>query len=169
MIAWGNKVSKDFRYRVVDLAIDLDIPVDFIMACIAFETGRTFSPKIRNMAGSGAVGLIQFMPTTAAALGTTTADLAAMTAEDQLTWVHRYFLPYKHKIKTLDDTYMAILWPKAVGEPDDFVLFDIISKPTTYRQNASLDFDKDGKITKREAAARVRAELQRGYNPTNFE
>jgi hypothetical protein len=169
MIAWGRKVSQDFRYRVIDIAIDLNIPVDFLMACMAFESGRSFRADKKNLAGSGATGLIQFMPSTAIALGTTTADLAKMSAEDQLHYVHKYFLPYRHKLKTIDDVYMAILWPKAIGEPDDYVLFDIVSKPTTYRQNASLDFDHDGKITKAEASARVRAELQRGFDPANFE
>lgn len=32
------------------------------MACMAFETGETFSPNEPNKADSGAVGLIQFMP-----------------------------------------------------------------------------------------------------------
>lgn len=40
------------------------------MAAMAFESGETFSPSIKNAAGSGAVGLIQFMPSTAKALGT---------------------------------------------------------------------------------------------------
>ena len=75
-----------------------------------------------------------------------------MTAEDQLFYVHKYFKPYRNKLHTIDDVYMAILWPKAIGQPDDYVLFDVIGKPTTYRQNASLDFNRDGKITKAEAS-----------------
>jgi hypothetical protein len=168
MIAWGKRVSQDFRYRVVDIAIDLNIPVDFLMACMAFESGRSFRADKKNLAGSGAVGLIQFMPSTALALGTTTKDLALMSSEDQLFYVHKYFKPYRNKLKTIDDVYMAILWPRAIGEPDDFVLFDIMTKPTTYRQNASLDFNGDGKITKAEASARVRTELQRGMLPENI-
>ena len=38
------------------------------MAVMSFETGGTFDPGIRNAAGSGATGLIQFMPSTAAGL-----------------------------------------------------------------------------------------------------
>ena len=41
-----------------------------LMAVMSFETGGTFNPGIRNAAGSGATGLIQFMPSTAAGLGT---------------------------------------------------------------------------------------------------
>ena len=36
-----------------------------LMAVMSFETGGTFNPNIRNAAGSGATGLIQFMPSTA--------------------------------------------------------------------------------------------------------
>jgi hypothetical protein len=169
MICWGKRVSQEFRGRVLDIAIDLNIPVDFLMAVMAFESGRSFRSDKKNLAGSGATGLIQFMPSTALALGTTIQDLSKMTPEDQLFYVHKYFLPYKHRLKTIDDVYMAVLWPRAIGEPDDFVLFDVMSKPTTYRQNASLDFNRDGKITKAEAAKRVRDELQRGYEAQNFE
>ena len=169
MIAWGKRVSQEFRYRMIDIAIDLNISVDFLMACIAFESGLSFRPDKKNLAGSGATGLIQFMPSTARALGTTTEALAAMSAEDQLYYVHKYFLPYRNKLHTIEDVYMAILWPKAIGKPDDYVLFDAATRPTTYRQNASLDFNRDGKITKWEAAARVRAELRRGLDPANTE
>ena len=166
-LAWGSKVSQDFRWRMVDIAIDLDIPSDYLMACIAWESGRTFRPDMKNLAGSGATGLIQFMPATARALGTTTEALAAMSAEDQLYFVHKYFLPYRGRIKTLEDVYMAILWPKAIGKPDDYVLFARDKMPTTYRQNSGLDLDRDGNVTKYEAAAKVRKELERGLLPEN--
>ena len=86
------------------------------MAAMAFETGRDkFSASSVNRI-SGATGLIQFMPSTAIGLGTTTAALAAMTAEDQLEYVERYFKPYRNRLNTLEDLYMAILWPIAVGK-----------------------------------------------------
>ena len=169
MIAWGKRVSEEFRRRMVDIAIDLDIPVDYLTACIAWESGRSFKPDIKNMAGSGATGLIQFMPSTARALGTTTQQLAEMTAEEQLFYVHKYFQPYRGRIKTLEDVYMAILWPIAIGKPDDYVLFDRATRPTTYRQNAGLDYNKDGKITKWEATAKVRAAFAQGLEPENLE
>jgi hypothetical protein len=58
------------------------------MAAMAFETGETFSPSIKNKA-SGATGLIQFMRSTAKGSGTTTAALAEMTAVDQLDFVEK--------------------------------------------------------------------------------
>lgn len=161
-IAWGAKVSQTFRDRIVWTADALGVPVDYLMAVIAFESAETFSPSIRNAAGSGATGLIQFMPATARGLGTTTEALALMTAEDQINYVYRYLRPYKGRMHTLADIYMAVLWPSAVGKPDDAALWSRASHPTTYRQNAGLDVDGDGIILKREAAAKVQDKLERG-------
>ncbi len=58
---------------------------------------------------------------------------------------------------SLEDLYMAILWPRAVGKPLDYVLF---SHPSlAYQQNNGLDANKDGNITKAEAATKVRNQL----------
>ncbi len=118
-LAWGRKVSAEFRARVFTICGELGIAPDHLMACMAFESGESFSPSKENAAGSHAMGLIQFMPTTAAALGTTTEQLAAMTAEEQLLFVRKYFLPQKGRLHNLGDVYMAILWPAAVGKPEE--------------------------------------------------
>lgn len=167
-IAWSAKVSQAFCDRVIWIAASLGMPADgadWLMACIAWETGETFSPSVRNGAGSGATGLIQFMPATARSLGTTTDELARMTPEQQLDYVYRYFLPYRGRLKSLADTYMAILWPAGIGRALDWALWDSTSRPTTYRQNAGLDINRDGVITKAEAAAKVQAKLDRGLQP----
>ena len=64
---------------------------------------------------------------------------------------------------------MAILWPAAIGRPLDFVLFDKsdAGHPKRYIQNAGLDFNKDGLITKAEATARVVRLLDKGLRPEN--
>lgn len=167
MLAWGKKVLQEFRNRVREVARTLGTDVNHLMACMAFESGETFSPSIRNAAGSGAVGLIQFMPSTAGALGTTTEALAAMTAVEQLKYVEKYFKPRKGKLDSLEDVYMAILWPAAIGKPDDYVLFAKSNPqhPKRYIQNAGLDFNHDGVITKKEAAAMVRKNLDKGLRP----
>lgn len=159
-LLWGSKVSSIFRDRVRWIAGELGLNPNHLMACIAFESGESFRPDIRNMAGSGATGLIQFMPTTARGLGTTTDKLALMTAEDQLNFVYKYFEPYKGKLNTIEDVYMAILWPKAVGQPNSYVLF--AQGGITYRQNAGLDKNRDGSITKSEAAGMVLAKAAKG-------
>lgn len=167
-LAWGAKVSAEFRAKVRTIAARLGVPPDDLMACMAWETGRTFSPSIRNAAGSGATGLIQFMPTTAASLGTTTGALAKMTAVQQLDYVERYFQPWRGRLKNLGDLYMAILWPAGIGKPDSFVLWDRDTRPTTYRQNAGIDINRDGKITRGEALAKVTGLLDEGRRPGNY-
>lgn len=164
-LAWGNKVSPAFRERVFAICKDLALDPDYLMSCMAWESGETFSPSIRNGAGSGAVGLIQFMPATATGLGTNTEALAALTAEQQLEYVHRFFKPWRGRLMSLSDHYMAILWPKAIGRPESSALWAKDAKPTTYRQNAGLDLNRDGVITKAEAASCVQKKLERGMKP----
>lgn len=173
-LCWGAKVSSVFRDRVRWIAEELrhpDVPVkDFandLMACMAWETDRTFSASVVNKAGSGATGLIQFMPSTAISLGTTTTNLAKMTAEDQLNYVYKYFKPWAGKLRNLGDVYMAILWPAGVGKPDTYVLWDKASKPTTYRQNAGLDLNKDGTITRAECLVKIRELQAEGFRTGN--
>lgn len=138
------------------------------MACMAFETGRTFSPSIRNAAGSGAVGLIQFMPTTCAALGVDVDQMAAMTDVGQLMYVEAYFKSWKGRMKSLGDVYGVILWPGMVGKPDDMVVFDRADPkhPKNYLQNKGLDFNGDGRITKAEVVSRVQTVLDQGLAPS---
>jgi hypothetical protein len=137
---------------------------------MAWESDETFSADVKNKAGSGATGLIQFMPTTATDLGTNTAHLARMTPEDQLNYVYKYFRDImawrKLPIKSLEDCYMAILWPLAVGKPVSAPIFDKHAKPTTYRQNAGLDKNKDGQVTVFECAEHIRAKLTKGLKLT---
>lgn len=166
-IAWGAKVSPEFVSRLIRLCASFgwsNEHASWLMACMAFESAETFSPSIKNMAGSGATGLIQFMPSTAKGLGTTVEKLAAMSAVEQLDYVEKYFKPYAKRISSLPDMYMAILLPTAVGKPDDYPLF---TSGAAYRQNAALDADSDGVITKREAAAKVQAAYDKGMRHEN--
>jgi hypothetical protein len=160
-IAWGKKVSSAFKSKVIQICDDLICDPSNLMSAIAFETGESFSPSIRNRQ-SGATGLIQFMPKTAIGLGTTTDALAAMSAVDQLDFVRQYLKPFKNKMNTVSDVYMTILFPVAVGKPEAFVLF---KKPSrAYDQNSGLDANKDGQVTKAEAAAKVQAKLIKGLD-----
>jgi hypothetical protein len=167
LLCWGAKVSVLFRQKIRTIAANLRTDANFLMACMAFESGESFSPAKRNPV-SGATGLIQFMPKTAEGLGTTTAALAAMTAEDQLDFVAKYFAGNEGKLAALSDVYMAILFPVAVGKPDDFVLFARNGpNAVAYQQNSGLDLDHDGRVTKAEAASKVADALARGFRPSN--
>lgn len=182
-LVWAEKVSATFVERVFWIADEITklqksaFDPNWLMACMAWESGESFSPSKKNMAGSGATGLIQFMPTTATDLAAwrsrklgrtitlSAASLAKMTAEDQLTWVYWYFvmmIEAHGPITNLEDCYMAILWPAAIGDPVSSALWTKTGRPTTYRQNAGLDKNTDGTITKLEAANHVRDKLTKG-------
>ena len=156
------KVKNDLEFQqgVEQLAQKYNVSVQDLYAVMSFETGGTFDPAQENMAGSGATGLIQFMPSTAKGLGTSTEELSKMTRTEQLKYVDKYFSNKGIEGGNLDDLYMAILFPVAVGKPDNFVLFGEGAiegyRGTAYEQNSGLDLNRDGSITKAEAAAKVR-------------
>jgi hypothetical protein len=73
---------------------------------------------------------------------------------NQLDYVKKYLRSFKGKIKTLEDAYMAVLKPTAVGKSNEHVIFKIGTKE--YELNKGLDINKDGKITKKEVSATIR-------------
>lgn len=159
----GDVFAEDpeFHAEVKSLADELNVPMGALLAVMHFETGGTFSTNVRNAAGSGATGLIQFMPKTAASLGTSTAALAGMSRKEQMTYVRKYFHQFPQiKGGSVDDVYMAVLWPKAVGKPDGYPIFH--KGTIAYQQNAGLDTNGDGTVTKFEAAAKVRQRFYGG-------
>lgn len=150
-----------FQSKVVDIADDLGADPRDLMAVMRFETGGTLNPAEKNRAGSGATGLIQFMPSTAKELTGAESKEAAiklmesMSPVEQLDYVQKYLAPFKGRLNSLEDVYMAVLWPKAVGKDPDYALFERGTK--AYWQNRGLDLNKDGVITKAEATSKVRS------------
>lgn len=159
-LIWGAKVSQEFRAKVRDIARRQNIQANWLMAVMAFETGNTFLPYEKNKAGSGATGLIQFLPSTAKSLGTTTTKLARMTAVEQLDWVEKYFAQYQGRIHNLGDTYMAVFAPVGLGKPDSFTLYT--SPSAAYNQNAGLDTQRKGYITRGDCLVFVNAAFKQG-------
>ena len=167
-LVWGQKVTQEFAAKVREIADLLQTDPNWLMAVMAFETGATFSPYVKNAAGSGATGLIQFMPNTAKGLGTSTEKLARMSAVEQLDYVYKYYQPYKGRMKSLSDTYLAVLYPVAVGKPDGYILFSAPS--IAYVQNSGLDTStpKKGYVTKGDAARRVEQMMLQGQKHSKW-
>lgn len=147
-------VTPEFIKGVEAMAGRLGAKPEHILAAMSFETGGTFDPKITN--SIGATGLIQFLPSTAEELGTTTGQLRNMSAVEQLPFVEKYLEQHSRgkKLDSLEAVYTSIL----SGSPKspDSVLFTKGTK--AYTQNP-LDWNKDGKITAREATTIVSANL----------
>lgn len=162
-LIWGKKVSATFRAKVFSMATQLGMPeqegANWLMAVMAYETVESFSPSIKNP-GSSATGLIQFMADTARGLGTSTAALARMTAEDQLNWVYKYYRPYTGRMHKLEDVYLAVFTPAVMGKPLDHVVYR--SGQEAYRKNRGFDTTGDGKITVSEISQSVQAKYTKG-------
>ncbi|MEW6737775.1 MAG: hypothetical protein AB1489_41225, partial [Acidobacteriota bacterium] len=83
---------------------------------------------------------------------------ANMTAVDQLDYVKQYFAPYKGKLNTPEDAYLAVLYPVAVGYGNDPNHIVFSAGSAAYRDNSHLDKkgDGDGNVTVKEATKAIR-------------
>lgn len=140
--------------RMLAIAGELGLSADHLAATIAHESG--WRPDAVNPY-SGATGLIQFMPATARALGTTVEALRQMSALEQLEHVREFFRRVGRRVG--DDVAMAVFLPARIGAPAGEVLFT--RGQPGYDQNHPLDADKDGTITAGEVRARIEALLAR--------
>ncbi|MBS1795829.1 MAG: peptidoglycan-binding protein [Acidobacteria bacterium] len=155
----GNRfVTAEFLNGVESMAQRIGTRPEYILAVMSFETGGTFDPGKRN--GIGATGLIQFLPSTAEGLGTSTGALARMSSTEQLRYVEKYFdqPQFRGRLGSLEGLYTAVLSGRARQNGDD-VLFTRGTR--AYAQNP-LDWDNDGRITAGEAVMPVAARMYGG-------
>lgn len=148
----------DFNKKLEKIASALGVNSKDLIAIMKMESG--VNPAAVNSM-SGATGLIQFMPKTAANLGTSTDALKNMSAVEQLDYVYKYFKMVGVKPgMELGDLYMAVFMPKYVGADDNTVLGQNGAagfSGKVYAQNKGLDKNKDGTIT----VADVKSSVQR--------
>jgi peptidoglycan hydrolase-like protein with peptidoglycan-binding domain len=137
--------SPDFTEKLNLIGQKLGVDPKELLRIMKFETGGKMSPS--TVSGtSRAVGLIQFMPDTATALGTTTQDLAQMSAVEQLDYVYRYYkMNGVRPGMDVGDLYMLTFMPAAVNKPDDFILGDAnggdvfgLNKAKVWQQNPAF-------------------------------
>lgn len=165
----GNRhVTPEFISEIEAMAGRLDTQPEYLLAVMSFETGGSFAPDQRNFAGSGATGLIQFMPATARGLGTSTDALAQMNSVEQLRFVEAYFAQpmYRGQLSTLEGVYTAVLSGRATADPNATLTTpagnQFVRGNPEYTWNAALDLNGDGRITAGEATAQVAARLYGG-------
>ncbi len=157
------ETTPEFKRELVAMAARLRLNADYLAAVMSFESAGTFSPAIPNAAGSGAIGLIQFMPDTATRLGTSSAALAEMSATEQLRFVELYYKPAAGALKTIGDHYLGVFWPAGIGKrSDEGIIFadgshnvDTAKGRDQYAKNAALDRNRDGVITVDDATHHV--------------
>ena len=156
-IAWGARLSQEALRKLVTYSASIGCDPSDLASCIQFES--RWNPQATNP-GSSAAGILQWIKRNYESYGLTREQLLAMSIEQQLDLVPRYFAPYVGRVGNLDDLYMAILLPTAIGKPSDAVVF--ASKTEAYEANRGLDFNHDGAITKAECVAVVRALREQG-------
>lgn len=165
-IAWGLKFTPEELQALSDMmkkeGWSGGVDESDIMSCIAFETGNSFSPSIRNKI-SNATGLIQFMPSIARAYGTSIEALAKMSVIEQIHYIGIHFKPYAKRLRDITDVYSSILLPRGVGKSDDYVYWK--SPSVAYTQNKGLDLNGDGTITKGEASFMIKHRYLMGMDP----
>ncbi|WPH68759.1 hypothetical protein [Stenotrophomonas phage BUCTxx100] len=167
---WSKKVEPAFVARCkkwVDDEALVPECLDYVMAIMCFESGGTFRPDIQNGAGANYWGLIQFGTAAATDLGTTLDKLKKMTQMEQLEYVFKYFKMRmrSYKLKSLEDFYMSVFYPAAIGKSPDTMIF--ANGSVGYRQNIGLDVDKDGKITVGEISVKIYQTYYDGMLPVN--
>lgn len=136
-----------FREQLVAGALSKGLNPDFIAAVVSFESG--FNPAVKNQAGSGAVGLIQWISDQSfaatakkAGMQVTRTELPKLTAEQQLPLVLAWFSDKSLKASSTPvDYYLAVWSPAYIGRSRDYVVAEEGSK--VYEQNAG--FDREGK------------------------
>lgn len=149
---------KAFTDKIKEICNKLNIEDNWLMFVMYFESAHTFSSSKVNPI-SGATGLIQFMPTTARALGTSTQALAKLTNVQQLDYVYQYLKPYRWKMNSWIDVYLAVFYPKAMNQGDNYTITaDIVA-----RQNAVFDLNKDLDITVAEIKTALRKHIPEKY------
>ena len=151
-----ERLSQDDLRALETAAGIIDVHPDWLASVMSFESG--FNPAAVNSM-SGATGLIQFMPSTARNLGTTTAALKSLSFQAQLPYVIRYF-GEKAGLRSLEDTYLRVFYPAAIGKPTDYVVGPAGSK--VYEQNYGFDTAHKGYVTVGDITSTIRGVYNRG-------
>lgn len=138
----------------------------YLLACMNFETSNTFRTDIKNNV-SNAIGLIQFMPAKLKEWGINSKDFGNLSFENQLNYVFKFFVEYNYikKCKFLEDYYLSIFYPSAVGKDPD----NIIARKGTelYKQNRAFDIHDKGFYTASDIAAPVITRYWEGMDIKN--
>ena len=159
--AASYKDDPEFEKEVNRLAQKYDIDATDLLGLMASESG--LNPQARNPNG-GATGLIQFMPDTARALGTSTDEIYKMNRAQQMKLVEKYFDYWKlPKGATAGHLYTSVFLPAFTNKPADYTVAKRggfrdsygLHPASWYSGNAGLDSNNDGSITIAELGARI--------------
>lgn len=152
----GNGYGPAFLNKVKRIANSLNCNYRDLLAIMNSESGIRADAVNRS---SNATGLIQFMPRTAQALGTTVEQLRRMSPIDQLDYVEKYLRTTKRQAGFANNA------PLTGGQLYGLIFLPARAKreiftsrgEAAYNCNRCLDSNNDGKITNTELSARIRS------------
>lgn len=154
--------TQGFEKKVREIADMLSIQPEWLMAVMYAES--QFDASVLNHKGSGATGLIQFMPATASEMNVSTERLKRMQPIQQLEYVYLYLQTVRERygeFNTLTDLYLGILFPKAIGQDFCYTLYAYPQK--SFQQNSGLDENKDHRVTISDIDRRMRRLFPSAY------
>lgn len=153
----------DFLAKVESVSARLGINPDWLMG-VMYKESRLNPGAVNGT--TGASGLIQFMPDTATALGTSVAALRTMTGSGQLLYIEKYYRPYMGRLRSFPDLYLATFFPAALGKSDDYIMqTSRLSANLIAGQNPAVDLNKDKQIT----VAEFKEYCYKGFSATQVE
>lgn len=161
---YSGSIREQFISEVVAVSSRLAINPNWLFFTMYRES--SFDPSAKNP-GSSATGLIQFMDTTARNLGTTTAAIRGMSPIEQLKYVEQYYKPYKGKMKSFFDLYLATFYPAALGKSHSYKMgSNAAAQRRIALANKPYDLNKDKTITVGEIARLFDGYWKRGVTLT---
>jgi CHAP domain len=188
--------EKEFITKLAEMAARLEIPRDFILAVMSFESW--LDPAAENQWNHAYFGLIQFGQDAVedmnrkfgidwlAKLGlkppAKARELQSLGALEQLPYVELYLMQHgipqavtvakkAGRVVTIEELYMSILGGNASKGSDPNAVWkqdNPKSKNDAYDQNRGLDSNNDGQITVQEASDTVRLRWREAFG-TNID
>lgn len=169
-LLFSNKVSKEIADRVIQRSNDLPVEPDWSMFLGDFESGLDAYRENPY----GCFSWFQFCPDVAGGDYKTIngnryyfSELKTWTPLQLLDLSFDYLEEQQRihgRFSTFYDMYLAILYPAAIGKPDDYVL--------NTQTNSIFDLNKNGSITvgeiKKYLDDRIKLKVPTAYWPTFF-
>ncbi len=165
------KLGEGFSKKCESTAAKINCNVNDLLAMMYSES--QISPNAKN--SSGAVGLIQFMPSTLSANGYSSSSVANMSAVKQLDVVadimvkSKLMSGYSKDDKIDAGSLYAICFLPAAAKSE--VLCSKTGKLSwAYKANSALDLNSDGNISKSDLATRLNGkytEMLKSFNIKN--
>ena len=157
-----------FANKVKEVAQNLNNTNPNRLMRIMYKESK-LNPQEEN-SESWATGLIQFMPDNKNVSYKTIngqryeiSDIKNMSNLEQLDLLAEYYKPYKSKINSYEDLYLATLYPAALWKPDNFILWSEKSEAKAKEVGRENNMNNWKPITITHVKKRVANDLPNNY------